>query len=71
MLETEVGAKFMSVFAMKNKFYWCTGTGLLMEDIWRPLGTDFKKYIQEMTLLCGIGIAHLTFGVPLRAIPLQ
>ena len=70
MLETEVGAKFGSVIAIKNKIY-CIGTGLLMGDIWRPLGTDFKKYIQEMTLLWGIGIAHLTFGAPLKAIPLQ
>lgn len=43
MLETKVDAKFVSVLAIKNKLYWCIGTGLFMEDIWRPLGTDLKK----------------------------
>lgn len=71
MLETKVGAKFVSVLAIKNKLYWCIGTGLFMEDIWRPLGTDLKKYIQEMTPLWGIGITHITFGASLQTIPLQ
>jgi len=62
----EVNAKFANVPALNNKLYQCTGTGLPMGGIWRPLGIDLDKYIQEMTPLSGAGVAHMISESPLQ-----
>lgn len=65
-LEIEASAKFANVPTIKNKLYWCTGTGLAMGDIWRPLGIDIEKYIQEMVPPWGTEVAHTISGCPLK-----
>lgn len=45
-LEIEMNAEFAHAPTTKNKLYWCTGTGLAMGHIQRPLGTGIEKYTQ-------------------------